>query len=227
MRLRRSGTLHRNDAMIIDLRFANTNYDLSAVGHFISAMEAQLPEILKIEKDEVMPPIDESDEGEYFGTLSEIENNHRMFFVPSARYAFILLVYTLLEHHLLGYCEYVKNDKALPLKVTDLRSNDTLSRAKTYLSALAKFDVEAYPEWVQLDEFRQVRNFIAHEYGDLQQLDEGKHNKIKAIGKKYPGLIDVNQLTPSADYCKQQLEAVRSLFGKLLKLCDYPRDRLS
>lgn len=99
----------------------------------------------------------------------------------------IIQLYSFLEGHLLNGCNRYASLKLTKYKVSDLSGQNDIDRIKKYLNKTVNINTgDLNPEWIFIDNLREVRNQVVHHNGIIKNNDTKKHldkkfNKIKAF----------------------------------------------
>lgn len=100
-------------------------------------------------------------------------------YIKNYRNAQIIQLYSFMEDILKKGCSRYANFKQTDYKVDDLKGNNDIDKIKIFLIKSAKVDFSKLnPEWMFIDNVRQVRNIIVHNNGII------KNNDPKGAGDK-------------------------------------------
>jgi len=131
------------------------------------------------------------------------------------RNSFLVTCYSYLEERLHYFCDELRNEKKLPLNVSDLKGN-ALDRAKKYIKKLA--DVEIQNDiWEEMLNMTNIRNCIVHSEGRINTGDEKKDSKIRNYIDKRSDISSDSDGTIrlTKEYCQHVLDEIRELFKAL------------
>lgn len=115
------------------------------------------------------------------------------------RYAFFLRYYASFESHLKTICDRFADSDSLPLRLSDVRGDDFLSRVNKYTTHIVGCEaLDKHQYWLDIRGYYWIRNTIIH--GD------GRVNK----GGKLPQYIVTRQLElPAAGFGMSKSGAVQ------------------
>ena len=204
----------------IDLRPVDTLHTISVLKKYLAAIEQQMPiiraiEIASLESDRPAGN-DEEEQSIFSGYVSHLENVFDEDLFPTMRYSCIVFLHTMLETQLRSLCNAIRQEKDLPISLSDLRGS-AIEQARDYLKKLAGIRVSEYPEWSDLRTLQKVRDCIVHQYGFLNSEDS-RHQKIRALAESSPDLeiICQNRISPSSEFCVRQLSNIESFLKRLM-----------
>ena len=87
-------------------------------------------------------------------------------------HSFFVASFALFENRLLKICKSAQQKSGNPISVGDLGTRSPTDRAKTYLTKLGIHFPANTPEWVEINNYRKIRNRIVHQGGILPPTDE-------------------------------------------------------
>ena len=126
--------------------------------------------------------IDDEDQRDMFREFHSEEYQQRLEFRIILMNWFFAASFALFENQLMEICESAQQECGNPFSVEDLGSHSPIDRAKVYLTKLGIQFPANTPEWQEITKYRQIRNRIAHQGGDLPTegdvTDFAKANKI-------------------------------------------------
>lgn len=152
------------------------------------------------------------------------------------RRSLLISIYSHAEHALRSWCEFLKEEWSLERrtdKLDRLGGESTQALYMRYLRDEAKLplnDFQDWPEWKQLDGYRNARNCLAHNGGAVTTATQRK--QIEELPK-----IMVDDSTLLMQYpvvhvlpggCEAAAEICKSFFGRLAEVCqEDPRAKSS
>ncbi len=111
--------------------------------------------------------IDDEDARDEFYEFHSDEYHERLEFRGILMNSFFSASFALFENQLMRICRSAQRKCGSPFSVRDLGSSSPTDRAKTYLQKLGvPFPAET-AEWQEITKYREIRNTIMHEGGDL------------------------------------------------------------
>ena len=140
---------------------ARFHFELMALGDYLWKMERAIDQLFEEE-------MDKWKELEAAKLIDRIvaEGWKLRFTFPSAlRYSFVVLLYVQVESKLTELCNAIRDSRALPLGIADLKGS-ALERSRKYLFRLASF-TQGQADWATLDELTKVRDCIVHTNGNV------------------------------------------------------------
>ena len=203
-----------------DLRPVDTRHTLSAIRKYLQIMEEQMPTIESKELSDLeaeRPTSGCEEEYSIFSSIvSHTENLFEEDIIPTMRYSFVVFLHTVFETRLRSLCDDVKQEKGIPISVSELRGS-AIDQARDYLSKLADIQVGSYGEWNSLRDFQKIRDCIVHSYGFVSSGERGGKAVERIIeGSSELTLNHRRRICPTRGFCLRQLEAVEAFLNRLM-----------
>jgi hypothetical protein len=132
------------------------------------------------------------------------------------RCASFLLLYAFLEDSLSKICELIKSKFKYTLSSDDLNGSGVM-KFKNYFEKVACINIEE-KIWSQIDEYRLIRNHIAHEFGEIYPEENKK--KISHIVARHPHLYledwgYVTHIRMESEFLHQVISNFKSLISEI------------
>ena len=139
-------------------------------GRFLDLVEPHLDNTLRdweqaIERQ--AQQIDDEDVRDEFYEFHSDEYHERLGFRGILMNSFFSASFALFENQLMRICRSAQRNYGSPFSVKDLGSSSPPDRAKTYLQKLGVLFPVDTAEWREITKYREIRNKIIHEGGDL------------------------------------------------------------
>jgi hypothetical protein len=132
-------------------------------------------------------------------------------------YASIIIgIVSIMERLVRTISENVRIMKHQNLSLSDFEGS-WIRKSKAFFNELCGFTSPSNKEWKLIEEIYLVRNILAHNYGNVSDLeDEGTRKKINKIIKNRNDLnVDHGWLIISSDYCHHVIEVAKE-FGAII-----------
>lgn len=164
-----------------------SRYDIKLMKNYIEFSEDNL----KKYQDEVSMDYDSQTKGMSEEDKKDFDRFYEHHWVKSEfsypsqmRKSIFLSNFAYLENQLNDICRYLQREENLLLNVEELKGGG-LERFKVYLTKVLKKEFPlSQSQWQQMIQYRNLRNRIAHEYGDVfgdDRMDKNKVNQLKGI----------------------------------------------
>lgn len=115
-------------------------------------------------------------------SLTDEFQNYDKYYPNNLRYSILVQSYSFLEYYLKRICDHIYYANDLPFKVKDLNGNGDLEKSKIYLAKTCALDFGSFnPEWVFINNVKEVRNAIAHSRGEFDIEDNKYKNLVNFI----------------------------------------------
>lgn len=132
------------------------------------------------------------------------------------RHSFVVSLFSLVEWSLLDLCRSLTR-RDVPIKVSEIRADSEIDRAKAYISKILGADFPSETsEWAQIQLCRRVRNSFVHGFGKLPP--QGPQRRvIEEFASRNPDSLQIRgeALWVSADFLKQMISAAKAFFESL------------
>ena len=207
--------------------------------HYQNIIEKFLDgERLRIEKEINEIEIDDKAEPGYaefvFDTLIEEHSTIAKKFPHNFRASFFVQIISFIEYELKEICEFHFAKFHPELSFSELKGNDELDKAKTYLTKSANIDFRKLdPEWNYIKHAKEVRNIIVHHQGEIilnsnrrariiEKFIENKNSyklEFKKVFKnnKFEKTNEATLIIKNKEATNELLENTKILFKKLLE----------
>jgi hypothetical protein len=156
---------------------------------------------------------------EYSG-LSDYDD----YFPKILRQSLFTSLYANLEKFLNSQCHELKRTKNLSLSLNDLNGENTLSRARNYLTKVAQVDFPDGKEWQIIQTYRKLRNCLAHNNGELSGLSDSDAKSLKEYAQKHPFLEvkefpSITVIEVKKGFCEEAVKVIDAFSVKLIESC--------
>ena len=142
-------------------------------------------------------------------------------FPNTLRSSLFVTCYSLLEHELVGLCEYLQREHNYSIKVTDLRGKGIFG-AQTYLKKVVGIDFpDQTSSWTDIVVYNRIRNFIVHNNGQLDDSNQAKKLESFINAKPSISLDQLKYIQFSKDFCPEVIGTLESFFDELFKILPY------
>lgn len=103
--------------------------------------------------------------------FSSLLIDFNIYYPNNIEYLSITQLYTNFELSLSSLCMSINQFMDAKLSYKDFKGNNTIDSYRKYLIYCCDFDLKELIKWDELDEFRQLRNLIAHSNGIYDKKD--------------------------------------------------------
>jgi len=158
--------------------FIFRNFILNSINKFQDTLKAQFDQYTE---DDL-----ENDESHFSSLLIDFH----VYYPNNVEYLSVLQLYTNLELTLKSLCDSINQFEQNKLKYKDFKGDNTIDSFRKYLIYSYDFDIKELIDWNLIDEFRLIRNIIAHSNGFV---DEDNQKLIKTINDN--GLFSIDKVT--------------------------------
>jgi len=127
-------------------------------------------------------------------------------------FAYYATIWSYLEQALERTCLYIR-PSSTDIGVRDLYGRGDLDRYKLFIEKVVGVDL-GREEWREVFHFRQVRNKVVHEGGDISGLREGSRRKLqKYCNENWTGILYVrdNRLRFGEEFCLRLCDRIITL----------------
>lgn len=194
--------------------------EINSIREYLESAERFLEsEIKKIEEEflkekKIAPKEKHWEINEYY---SDVYYELTEVFPRILRNSLFVLSYSMIENFLNNFCDSAKRHYGLKLTLSDLKGRG-VERARAYLKKVAEIDFSDGKEWVEIKHYNQVRNFIVHNNGELD--DSGDAKEVEKYIKAKSDLLDLKKdiigkkvvkktIVIKRDFCKEVLKTAR------------------
>ena len=128
-------------------------------------------------------------------------------------HSFFVASFALFENQLLQICKNAQRKCGNPISVGDLGSRSPTDRAKTYLAKLGiQFPADT-PEWSEITKYREIRNKIVHQGGNLPP--EGNVTHFAKAKQVVSSDAEGTRLELTRQFCDESLGNLRRFILKV------------
>ncbi|MCX2429933.1 hypothetical protein [Pedobacter sp. GR22-10] len=144
----------------------------------------------EIEKQKVEGGESEQHKEMYLDSVGEDYQMVKSYHAHSFRASFLVHLFSMLEYHLKVHCDFVADHIKSAYRMSDLREESDIMRAKKFLEKSFKIDwSKLSPEWTSLLHLKTIRNNIVHFNGRAQ-----KNEKVwKSLAALPPGWYEIRE----------------------------------
>lgn len=198
-------------------RRIETDAALKSAAHYIHAVETNLPTIGEHEYKEIQELVENPSEDawlsheDYEKFHDEITARIEQNYIPALRYSFVTFLHTLYETQLFRVCSVLKEDKNLPIAVSELRGS-AIDQVKLFLTRFSEIDVATFSTWATLQDFQKVRDTVTHTNGRVS----GSRHEERLKRLKLPGFsIKNDSIDLTVEFAVEYLTVIEKFYGEL------------
>jgi hypothetical protein len=213
-----------------DLRFAEIEYELWALGEYLDALEVQIKFITDQKRVQTHADLqvqrlhgDGSEAGLVLQELSELmENVLRRFF----RGPFLVTLWAVYEAAITQIAAHLQREQDQALALKDIRGHTFLERANKYFGHVVAVPLHLSESiGAKLEMLLVLRNAVAHGNGRLGAVSKEAQKKIKYWSQQDSGISEINGfLLLSDEFLRNSYQLVaESLRDLIRRIRELPR----
>ncbi len=191
----------------IDFRFVEVEWELWALGQYLSLLEPQIAQLGKEAETRAYAKLapGETDEGEISLASSEAYEMQEKVIPRFMRGPFLVAVWACFEAAVAHIADQMRKDLGVDLWFGELRGEHFLDRARRYFTAVLRspFDDDA-SRYARLCDLQRVRNSLAHSNGQRAAMSDDAWKKLVEALKRNGVTIENHEdaLILTAEYTK-------------------------
>lgn len=151
--------------------------------------------------------------------LDQFSERHReisVIFPHSFRVSLLTQIVSFIEFELKEICDFYGSKLGETFRLQDLKGNSDFEKAKTYLVKTAKINFDNLnPEWLFIDNCRQLRNKLVHNQGYIMSSDAQIMTFIKGLDS-----IILNDAAFAGEQAQVIIIQNRTLIDRLIELAE-------
>ena len=173
-----------------------------------------------LKNDEAFSSLEESEKGNYYSQMYEIEELAIKELQRQQRYSICLSIFSFFEGRLKAVCNKIERNFNFKIKIEDLNGNDDLLRYWNYLEKVFEMEMDSLmPNFTPIKQNKNIRNIIAHHEGYANVRQKQKMEMSNGLSLKETGDLFRIQIDKS-EYINYLLVKMEGFFEKMLSSID-------